>query len=574
MKCLRQLSGKAWPSPCECGNRCAFPVSRASLRTMVTLLRNSRFLRPSPAALLAVVLLVAFSLRIIGVSQPLVDVFSWRQASTAMIAKNFFRGEWNILFPQVDWTGPGPNYQGREFPIYSYAVALLWKVFGEEEAVGRALSAIAGTWAVFAFFQLVRRVWDEESALWSAAVLAVLPGAVFIDRSFLPDPLMLSLLLTGCWWFLAYLQCPKMSPWHGIAAMAVLAMGFLTKLPAAISLIALVAAAGGILQKRGALRGAGLRRYLLAGVVCLVPILAYYTWALHLGTTYPPYHIAGAGNWLWSDGLGEWLGKAYYLPDLSKHAIYWLWTWPVIGLAVVGMLFLPPRSEWDPAEPSTLRPRWFFHLWLLGGLGLWIFGIKELVYNPWNFHAYNAPVAAFAGLGLARIVSIGRVQGLSWTAHRAGLVRAVVILLGILVIGRIATAGFYQDNARESRELGFALARLAAPDDLVVTIANDVGDPVAIYYSGHRGWVFPPTGKLGHKYWNLVPADPASNIKFFEYLRRRGADWFGIVSDPKDDTPGREKFWQNHKVFVDYLSQKCEMVEKTKDYVIYRIPKG
>ncbi len=539
---------------------------------MVTQFRKLRSVRPSPASLLGVVLLVALGLRLIGFSQPLVDVFSWRQASTAMIAKNFFRGDWNILFPQVDWTGPGPNYQGREFPIYSYAVALLWKVFGEKEAVGRVLSAIAGTWAVFAFFQLVRRVWNEESALWSAAVLAVLPGAVFIDRSFLPDPLMLALLLTGCWWLLAFLQSPNLSPWRGFAAAGALVLALLAKLPAAISLISVALAAGWVFSRRGVLHGAALRRYVVAGVVCLLPVLAYYTWALHLGTTYPPFHIAGAGNWLWSDGFSAWWNKGYFFPDLSNHAVYWLWTWPVIGLVVIGLLFAPPRSEPDPDDPTTLRPRWFFHLWLVGGAGLWAFGIKELVFNPWNLHAYNVPVAAFAGLGLTRISAIGRSPGLPWPVALGFLWRPAAILLGVLVFGRIATSGLYLENARESRELGLALARLAAPQDLVVTIANDVGDPVAIYYSDRRGWVFPPLGKLGHKYWNLVPADPAANIKFFEYLRRRGADWFGIVSDPKDDTPGRERFWQNHKVFVDYLSQKCEMVEKTKDYVIYRMP--
>jgi hypothetical protein len=35
------------------------------------------------------------------------------------------------------------------------------------------------------------------------------------------------------------------------------------------------------------------------------------------------------------------------------------------------------------------------------------------------------------------------------------------------------------------------LARISQPTDLVVTVANAIGDPVA-NYSHRRGWVFPP----------------------------------------------------------------------------------
>lgn len=528
----------------------------------------------SVPVVLGLLLVVAFSLRFTEVTQPLVDIFSWRESSTAMMAKNFLRGQWNILYPEVDWTGPGPNYQGREFPIYSYAVAQLWRVFGESATVGRVVSVLAGTWAVFAMFQLVRRVWDDESALWAAGVLAVLPGAVFIDRSFLPDPLMLSLLLTGCWWILAGLGSGAIVRWKLGLGLAVFALSLLAKLPAAIALPAIVYAIVGTLRRRGKTDAVRVRRWLLLGVVCLLPVLAYYTWALHLGTTYPPFHIAGTGNWVWSDGLLAWLAKGYYLPMAADHAVYWLWTWPVLALAFVGLLFPPPLAGGDSDVPTEWRPRWFFHFWLAGGAVLCVIGLKELVYNVWNLHAFNAAAAAFAGLGLARVVGIGRSAASGWASDHSGFLRAAFVLLCIAWIGRQATAQFYHAGSREGRELGLALGRLAAPDDLVVTIANDVGDPVAIYYSGRRGWVFPPKGRAGHRHWNLMPQDPATSIRFFESLRREGADWFGIVADPKDDTPGREEFWQHHREFVEYLQRRCEMVEKTGNYVIYRIPKG
>jgi hypothetical protein len=72
--------------------------------------------------------------------------------------------------------------------------------------------------------------------------------------------------------------------------------------------------------------------------------------------------------------------------------------------------------------------------------------------------------------------------------------------VAVIVLGVAATHGFamynvrwmYRNYARETRELGLALARISQPSDLVVTVANDIGDPGAIYYSQRRGWVFPP----------------------------------------------------------------------------------
>jgi hypothetical protein len=59
--------------------------------------------------------LVGVALRLEYITQPFADKFCWRETSTAMMAQSFYRGHWNILYPKVDWGGPGANYQGREF---------------------------------------------------------------------------------------------------------------------------------------------------------------------------------------------------------------------------------------------------------------------------------------------------------------------------------------------------------------------------------------------------------------------------------------------------------------------------
>jgi 4-amino-4-deoxy-L-arabinose transferase-like glycosyltransferase len=82
-------------------------------------------------------------------------------------------------------------------------------------------------WGVFAFHNLVRRAFDEVRALVSCAVLAVIPGGIFADRSFLPDPVMVSLVITDLWILLAYLQDGR-TRYLGLAAVFS-TFGLLTK---------------------------------------------------------------------------------------------------------------------------------------------------------------------------------------------------------------------------------------------------------------------------------------------------------------------------------------------------------
>ncbi|MHB1179978.1 MAG: hypothetical protein ACYCZO_16830, partial [Daejeonella sp.] len=98
------------------------------------------------------------------ITQPFIDAFSWRQASTAMMAENFFKNSWNIFYPEVNWTGAGPGYQGREFQTVSYLAAILYQVFGQHDHIGRMIAISFGLWGIFALYKLVLLVWDKKHA--------------------------------------------------------------------------------------------------------------------------------------------------------------------------------------------------------------------------------------------------------------------------------------------------------------------------------------------------------------------------------------------------------------------------
>src|SRR6476619_2744593 len=176
---------------------------------MQTVLSKPHTLRPALPAynkrlLLGFILLVALVLRLYHIDQPYVDLAGWRESSISMMADNYYHRNANILFPEVSWNGPGESYNGREFQTVTYTANLLYHVFGQHDWVGRLVNIFFGVWAVFALYQLVRRVWDERHALVSAAVLALLPSAIYLDQCFLPDPAMVSLVTTSFWFLVAY----------------------------------------------------------------------------------------------------------------------------------------------------------------------------------------------------------------------------------------------------------------------------------------------------------------------------------------------------------------------------------
>jgi hypothetical protein len=551
--------------------------------------------------LLILILILAALLRFYRVDQPLIDAFSWRQASTAMMADNFYRTNPNILFPEVSWTGPGPNYQGREFQTLSYIVSLLYRVLGEHEQLGRMVATCFGVLGVFSMYHLVRRVWDEPHALAAAMLLAVMPGAIFIDRSFLPDPAMLGLTLTAMWLFVRAMQVGGTG--NLAVAACVLSLAYLTKLPGATTLPAIIYVA--VKTVRAAPSGKRGRRALaitVAIILALVPVAAYYAWAVYLGTSYPgsTHHVAGSANWVWKDGLLEWLQKAYFLESTLNNLVGWLWTPAVIGLVLVGFVVPPPGTkgklpsahEFD--DPSRIPPqyalppdlRWTFHFWIVGCVILYLIGARELTENVWNFHAFNGVAAALAGHGLVLVASLPSEFALGRRERRddlsipvafvrripRGTFRVALFLVVIVAYGEWRLGPFYDSrHAQNGFLMGRALQHRSRPGDLVVTIADDVGDPIGIYSSGRRGWVFPQANYPKWKPWNLFPKDPKLTIKMFEELRESGAKWLGIVTHPMDDTPGARGFWTDQPAMVAHINRTCDFIEKNQAYVIYRI---
>ncbi|MDA7430549.1 glycosyltransferase family 39 protein [Primorskyibacter aestuariivivens] len=504
--------------------------------------------------LLGLVLLLAGLLRLQYAFQPIVDAFSWREASTAMIAENIPLHGWNIFYPEVSWTGPGPSYQGREFQLMTLLAALYNALFGWQDWSGRLVAVAFSLLTVLSLHRLTALIWNETHAHVVALVYALLPAAIMIDSSYLPDPVMLALITAGIWLFVRY--------YLGGSALVLAAsalcftLGALCKLPGiAIGLVPAWLTV--LLLLRGEIRRAAAS--LTVMLVSLLVIIAYYAWAVYLGNTTPPYHVAGSG-YIWDNGLTHFLDHGFWFEDFANIAVWWFYGMPFLALLLVGLWAYPGNIRKDENPDLPHLPL----VWSVGCVIVYLLAAREISNNPWNLHIFSIPVALFGGRGLVFLMELGGARVLS----PMGALRGV---LAIVVLGVNATmpllSSMKAPHSENARLLGAALNRLTEPDDLVIAISPDLGDPVAIYYSRNRGWVFPPGG--GQTVWSVFAEDDQTAMAQLEDLRAQGAGWFGYATNAEDDL-GRY-FVDHHAGFIDWLNETETRIEATREYVIYRL---
>ena len=134
---------------------------------------------------------------------------------------------------------------------------------------------------------------------------------------------MLALVMTGCWLLTAYLQTERRR--YLVLAGLIGGWGFSDKTSwddclntDAVRVLAIPGSRGMPLAKRNT-------AIFAAGVLTVIPVIAYYLWARHHSVSYPPYHFTGGHNWLWENGLQEWFREAYFLPRLYQHLSLWFW---------------------------------------------------------------------------------------------------------------------------------------------------------------------------------------------------------------------------------------------------------
>jgi hypothetical protein len=174
---------------------------------------------------------VGILLRVVDIWQP-IDQPSWREADVAGIARNFYQEGMNLFYPRIDWRGDGPGYAEMEFPLYPWMIAVLYKVFGYHEVIGRVMSYALSLATLGVYFKLAVYLLPPMGAFAASAFFVFGPLVVNISTSLQPDGLMMFCFVLAAYSFMRWLHDDLPKDYY--MAMAITALAVLAKAPTAL----------------------------------------------------------------------------------------------------------------------------------------------------------------------------------------------------------------------------------------------------------------------------------------------------------------------------------------------------
>ncbi|AKM81486.1 MAG: PMT family glycosyltransferase, 4-amino-4-deoxy-L-arabinose transferase [Candidatus Pacebacteria bacterium GW2011_GWF2_38_9] len=411
---------------------------------------------------LALILLLAFSLRLYRINNPVADWHAFRQADTASVTREYVKADKiDLLRPHYqdlsNIQSGFDNLEGYrmvEFPFINAFLALILKTFKGLDLVlfSRLASVSISLLTILVLYKLVREVSGKKTALLSAFVYAVLPYSVFYSRAILPEPYFLFFSTLSIWQFYLFAKTKKFSNYF-------------------LALLGLLLAA-----------------LLKPFVIFLAPVYLMILWQFrHNRILLDP--------------------RVYLLPILAFTPLLiwreWIKDFPT-GIPVSDWLF--------NGNGIRLRPAWFRWLFYerLTKLFLGYFGLTFLVSNLFKkgkgFYLYGAwwlsvllyfIVIASGNVQhdyyqnfILPIVAISVARGMIILYEKLNKKIALATVISLFALSWFFASkqisGYFNVNHWEYIEAGKAVDQLVDPQALV--IAPAMGDTQFLFQTNRRGW--------------------------------------------------------------------------------------
>ena len=462
---------------------------------------------------LALIFLAGLGFRLWGVTQPLLDFHSWRQTLTATVAKNFYTGGMNLFAPATNWA---VEYYEFEFPVYTYLVALLYKVLGFHDFLGRLVAIAFALGSMVLLYRLIRRYFDKNAAAFATALFAVLPLAVYYTRTFMPESALLFFSIASLYFFTRWLDGGSWTIFF-LAAGAT-ALTFLIKLPALFM--------GGPILFLAWLRFGGRMvlkpEFYLFLVLIFVPSILWYG---HMGALHAAAHD-GESIWLDNDKLGNrevLLDYRFYKLILWTRLGEKMFAFTGIFFVICGMIARMQRKE------QYLFHVWFFSVcvyFLLAAVGNKVHEYYQLPIIP--------PGCALAGKFLADFFA-ARPAPLQWkTDWKLWAVVLMIVFIPAHSIYKLDKRLRYNTNYID---IGNIIQQHTQKDELLLIQDIQPDRPQTFYFSDRKGWT------LGMK--------PDLTPEAIQTYVEQGAAYFGWVQFDME---------RSNPALLEYLSGNHERV--------------
>lgn len=472
--------------------------------------------------LLLLIFVLAFTLRLYRIDNPIADWHSWRQADTSAVSRNFVQEGFDLLHPRMDNVSNVQsgldNPQGYffvEFPLYNAAQAGLFVLFGTFtiEEWGRLVSIVSSLIAVFFLYLLVSRHSNKTIGFLAAAFYALLPYNIYFGRTILVDSSMVMATLGGIYFFDRWieersnikdqnskLQHKIQNYCFYLLALIFTILALLLKPIAAFFLLPIIYLA---------FRRFGWKTFLqwhlwVFAAIAVAPLIWWRVWVAQFPEGIP------ANIWLFN-GNGIRFRPAFFRWIFYERLTKLILGYFGIVIFAYGLLVLRKIKEWS-----------FFLSFIASSL-LYVCVIAT---GNVQHDYYQIPIMPTVAI----ISAIGSYFLNQWTFKKfpVGKIALAILLLGGLYLSWLQVRDFFNINNRSILVAGEAVDRLTPKDEMI--IANYNGDSSLLYQTKRKGWAsfqesLPIMIEKGASY--LVLVNPTEKDHVF-------AKTYKIVSETKD----------------------------------------
>jgi len=447
-----------------------------------------------------ILLFIVVAIRLVNINMPILEGTATRQVQTAMIAKNFYINGFNLLYPQVDFLGPGPGYLVLEFPLLNLIAAVFYVLCGGvHEWIGRLISISFFAGSVIFLFNLIKKLFEERTALITIVVYSISPLGLIYSRAFMPDFEMMFFFIGALYFMYQWSQGDKDRFFWFSAIFAMMAM--LSKIQAFCICIPLLA----MIWQRQHLSFLFKARSWAYFLIVSIPVLLWYMHAKNVHQVYSPVESCNfqASNWFRPH---LFISPRFYI-EVFEHG--WMQMLTPVGFT----LFLFGLFLKTDSQQGKILWSW------LGCTIVYMIVFITHMNDPY----YNLLFLPITSVFAARaVVWIWQYASKEMIFLHSRFVRIVGIVLLLILIGRYAAYAYVVPRGyRHIPVLAETIEQMTDKNDLLITSLPD--GHATHYYSKRKGWSF---GLPGND-----PEKTKEAIDRIEDLQERGAKYFVSVCE-------------------------------------------
>jgi len=418
---------------------------------------------------LAIILLLAFVVRLYRIDFPLADWHSWRQADTAAVSRNFVKYGFDLLHPRFDdlsnVASGKENPQGYrfvEFPIYNAIHGLLYKLFPfwSLEVWGRLASVLFSLISLIFLFLIVENFLNTQIALLSAFFFAVLPFNIYYSRVILPEPMMVMTTLGMIYFTIKALENYEFRITNLILTLVFSVVSFLLK-PYSLVFFLPISYLFWRKWRFNYLKWISVFIFLF---ISLLPFLWWRWWMSHYPEGIPAY------GWLFNEGGIRFKGAWFYwlFAERLGRLILGYWGLP---LFVLGLIAKPTKKE-----------GLFFYSWLMAILAYFVIIAGGNVRHDY-YQVLTVPIIC---VFLAKGVYFLLATPSKYFSRLVCFLLFVVCCVFMLAFSWYYVRDFFNINNPAIVEAGKAANRLLPAEAKVITPYG--GDTSFLYQTNRQGW--------------------------------------------------------------------------------------